>query len=146
MKRILFILTISFSLITVSSFASEVKVSPAALESFKYSFKHASEVNWTAGDNYYKAEFLQDGQYLTAFFDGDGAFLAVTKNIASTQLPVKLQTSLKKHQEGSWITNLIEVANETGTIYYVTLENADTRIILKSSGSSWNVHLKQSKS
>ena len=146
MKRIFFILTITFSLATFSSFASEVKVSPRALESFNYSFKHASEVNWTAGENYYKADFIQDGQYLTAFFDGDGAFLAVTKNITSTQLPVKLQTSLKKQQEGFWITSLIEVAKESGTSYYVTLENADTRIIMKSSDNTWNVYQKVSKS
>ena len=146
MKRLLFILTIYFSLISASSFASEIKVSPAALESFNYSFKHASEVNWTAGENYYKADFIQDGQYLTAFFDGDGAFLAVTKNITSTQLPVKLQTSLKKQQEGFWITSLIEVAKESGTSYYITLENADTRIIMKSSDNTWNVYQKVSKS
>ena len=146
MKRLLLILTISFSLISASSFASEIKVSPAALESFNYSFKHASEVNWTAGENFYKADFMQDGQYLTAFFDGDGAFLAVTKNISSTQLPVKLQTSLKKQQEGFWITNLIEVAKESGTSYYITLENAETRIIMKSSGSSWEVYQKVTKS
>ena len=146
MKRIFFILTITFSLASLSSFASDIKVSPAALESFKYTFKNASEVNWTAGENFYKADFMQDGQYLTAFFDGDGTFLAVTKNITSTQLPVKLQTSLKKQQEGFWITNLIEVAKEYGTSYYVTLENADTRIILKASGNSWEVYQKVTKS
>ena len=146
MKRIFFILAVTFSLTSLSSFASDIKISPAALESFKYSFKHASEVNWTAGENFYRADFHQDGQYLTAFFDGDGAFLAVTKNITSTQLPVKLQTSLKKQQEGFWITNLIEVAKESGTSYYVTLENADTRIIYKASGSSWEVYQKVTKS
>jgi hypothetical protein len=146
MKRIFFILAVTFSLTSLSSFASDIKVSPAALEAFKYSFKHASEVNWTAGENFYKADFVQDGQYLTAFFDGDGAFLAVTKNITSTQLPVKLQTGLKKQQEGFWITNLIEVAKEYGTSYYVTLENADTRIILKASGNSWEVYQKVTKS
>ena len=146
MKRIFFILTITFSLASLSSFASDIKVSPAALESFKYTFKNASEVNWTAGENFYKADFMQDGQYLTAFFDGDGTFLAVTKNITSTQLPVKLQTSLKKQQEGYWITNLIEVAKDSGTSYYVTLENADTRMILKASGNSWEVYQKVTKS
>ena len=146
MKRLFFILAVTLSLTSLSSFATEIKISPKAIESFKYSFKHASEVNWTAGENFYKADFLQDGQYLTAFFDGDGTFLAVTKNIASTQLPVKLQTSLKKQQEGFWITNLIEVAKEYGTSYYVTLENADTRIILKASGNSWEVYQKVTKS
>ena len=98
MKRIFFILAVTFSLTSLSSFASDIKISPAALESFKYSFKHASEVNWTAGENFYKADFLQDGQYLTAFFDGDGSFLAVTKNITSTQFPLSnsLVTSSKK--------------------------------------------------
>ena len=145
MKRLFFILAMAASLTGFSSFAADNTVSPAALESFRYTFKHASEVNWTAGENFYKAEFVQDGQYLTAFFDGDGSFLAVTKNITSTQLPVKLQTSLKKEQEGFWITNLMEVAKESGTSYYVTLESADSRIILKSSGSSWEEYRKVTK-
>ena len=59
---------------------------------------------------------------------------------------MKLQTSLKKQQEGFWITNLIVVAKEYGTSYYVTLENADTRIVLKASGNSWEVYQKVTKS
>jgi hypothetical protein len=62
------------------------------------------------------------------------------------QLPISLQTSLKKQCGDLWISDLFEVANDQGTSYYVTLENADTKIVLKSSGSDWTTYQKQRKS
>ena len=72
--------------------------------------------------------------------------IAITRNISSTQLPISLQTNLKNNYEGFWISDLFEVANEEGTTYYVTVENADTKLILKSSNSDWVTYQKERKS
>jgi hypothetical protein len=146
MKRLFFILALMASLVSFSSYANDKKVSAVVLQSFNNSFKNATEVDWTAGENFYKAEFNLDGQYLTAFFGYDGKFMAVTKQISPVQLPINLQAALKKHQEGLWITSLFEVASETGTSYYITLEDADKRIIYKATSSTWSVYQKQFKS
>lgn len=147
MKRILVTLTILFSLVSLSSFADEVKVSPIVLESFQSSFKNATEVDWSVKDNYFKVAFAMNGQYITAFYAAaDGQLIGVTRNISSIQLPISLQANLKKNYEAYWISDLFEVANEQGTSYYVTLENADTKFVLKSSGSDWNSFQKQRKS
>ncbi|MBA2745243.1 MAG: hypothetical protein H0U44_03355, partial [Flavisolibacter sp.] len=113
---------------------------------FNHSFKQATEVEWSVGDHFYKANFVLNSQHLTAFFSGDGEFLAVTRNISPLQLPVNLQTSLKKQQEGLWITSLFEVASETGTTYYITLEDADVKLVYTSSHSSWNLYQRLAKS
>jgi hypothetical protein len=146
MKRFLITLTVLFSLISMSSFASDSKVDSRVLKSFESSFKNATEVDWTVSTNFYKANFLLNGQYVAAYFDASGNMMAITRNISSTQLPISLQTNLKNNYEGLWISDLFEVANEEGTTYYVTVENADTKLILRSSSSAWATYQKVRKS
>ena len=146
MKRLVLTLTIALSLISLSSFASDVTVNPKTLHSFKRSFKNATEVNWTLSNNLYKANFILSGQYVAAYYDAEGTMIALTRNISSTQLPIALQANMKKNYEGFWITDLFEMTNEDGTSYYVTLENADTSVILKSNNQDWEKFKKQSKS
>ena len=146
MKRLLVILTIALSLVSLSSFANGEDVSPRAVKSFNKSFKNATEVKWTVTDNYFKADFALNGQYVSAFYNEDGSMIALTRNLSSLQLPIALQADLKNDYDCYWISNVLEVANEEGTSYYITLETADTQLILKSSGDSWSTFKKQRKS
>ena len=146
MKRLVLTLTIALSLISLSSFATDVKVNPAALKSFNKTFKNATEVSWTAGNEFYKANFTLSGQFVSAYYNVDGKMIALTRNISSTQLPIALQANMKKDYEGFWITDLFEMTNDEGTFYYVTLENADNSVVLKSNNQDWEKFKKQSKS
>jgi hypothetical protein len=145
MKRLLVTLTIALSFISLSSFAND-EVSPSAVKSFNTSFKNATEVKWTVTDNYFKADFALNGQYVSAFYDTEGQMIAITRNISSLQLPIALQAELKSNYDAYWISDVFEVANETGTSYYITLETADTQLVLKSEGDSWSNFKKQRKS
>jgi hypothetical protein len=146
MKRLVLTLTIALSLISLSSFASDKSVNPAALKSFNSSFKNAAEVNWTVGADFYQASITLSGHYVSAYYNVEGKMIALTRNNSSTQLPISLQANMKKNYEGFWITDLFEMTNEEGTSYYVTLENANTSVILKSSNQDWTKFKKQSKS
>jgi hypothetical protein len=147
MKRFILTLTVLLSLISMSSFAAgDDKVSAVVLESFKSSFKDATEVEWKAKENLYQAQFTLNGQYISAYYDAEGKMIAMTRNISTIQLPIGLQTSLRSEADGYWISDLFEVSNEDGTSYYVTLENADTKLILKSSShNDWTNFQKQRK-
>ena len=73
--------------------------------------------------------------------------IAMTRNISSLQLPIALQASLKNKYESYWISGLVEMATDEGTCYYITLENADTKLVLKSDvNSDWSNYKKQRKS
>jgi hypothetical protein len=146
MKRLLVTLTIALSLVSLSSFANGEDVSPRAVKSFNKSFKNATEVKWTVTDNYFKADFALNGQYVAAFYNEDGSMIALTRNLSSLQLPIALQADLKSNYDCYWISNVLEVANEEGTSYYITLETADEQLTLKSSGDSWSTFKKQRKS
>lgn len=148
MKRLLLTLTIALSFISLSSFANgeDHDVSPRAVQSFNSSFKNVSEVYWTITNNYYKVNFAMNGQYVSAFYDADGKMIALTRNISSLQLPIALQAQLKKNYDCYWISDVLETATEDGTSYYITLETADTQLILKSTGDSWSTFKKERKS
>jgi hypothetical protein len=145
MKRLFATLTVLMMLVGFSSFAND-KVTPQVEESFKTAFKSATDVNWSVSQTMYKASFSMNGQYVSAYYNGEGHLLAVTRNLSSLQLPITLQTNLKKNYEKYWISDLFEVASEQGTTYYVTIEDADTKIVLQSSNADWTTYQKQRKS
>ena len=133
MKRIMLMLTLCLSLLSLRSFASDIEVSDAALNSFKTSFANATEVNWTSYNDYYRVSFFEGEEYIVAYYNKDGERIALTRNINLKQLPLSLQVSLKKDYTNYWITDMFEVNNtEQGIAYYVTIENADSKIVLKS--------------
>lgn len=148
MKFLLVTLTALFSLVNTRAHAADdVKVSAAVIASFNTAFKNASEVKWNTAGDYYKADFAINGQYVNAYYDATATLVAVTRNITSFQLPITLQAKLKAGYEAYWISDLFELSDDNGISYYVTVENTDGKITLKSSGANdWSVYKKQSKS
>jgi hypothetical protein len=144
MKKI--ILTLAIGLSTLCSFANEGAVSTKVLDAFNHEFSSAKEVVWTEGSNFYKASFVFNEQHVSAFFSAEGELVAVTRYISSLDLPLNLQTSLKKDYNSYWISDLFEMSNNDATSYYITVESADKKIVLKSTnGEGWTVYQKNSK-
>ena len=147
MKKIMMMLAMVLTIGTSFAFTGEEAINKQALNAFKKEFAGATEAAWTVGDNFYKVTFSLNDQKLFAYYNLQGDFMAVTRNISSLQLPLSLQTSLKRSYNNYWISDLFEVAKSDGTNYYVTLETADTKIVLKSAdGSDWSVYQKSRKS
>ena len=144
MKKL--ILTLAVALSTMCSFAGDVTVSSRVLDAFKNDFSSAKEISWTSASDYYKASFIFNDQHVAAFYNLDGDLIAMTRYISSLDLPLSLQTNLKKAYGNYWITDLFEVSNHNGTSYYITLENADGNVILKSTaGENWRTYQKVTK-
>ena len=137
------IMTLAIVISTFGAFAGEIKVTPKVLDAFKSEFNTAKEVEWTVGQDYYKATFMYNEKHVFAYYNADGELLGVTHYISPINLPMNLQTKLKKNYTDFWVSDLFEVAKNDGTKYYITLENADTKIVLKSSdGSDWSTYQK----
>ena len=146
MKKIMMVLALALTVGTSFAYTGEEAINKQALNAFKNEFAGATDAAWTVGNNYYKVIFSLNDQKLFAYYNMQGDFLGVTRNISSLQLPLSLQTSLRRTYNTYWISDLFEVSNNDGTNYYVTLETADTKIILKSAdGSDWAVYQKSKK-
>jgi hypothetical protein len=146
MKKIMMTLALALTLGTMYAFTGEEAINKQALNAFKTEFASATDADWTVGNDYYKVTFTMNDQKLFAYYSMKGEFMAVTRFISSFQLPLNLQSSLKRSYTNYWITDLFEMANHDGTSYYVTLETADSKIVLKSTdGSDWSVFQKSKK-
>jgi hypothetical protein len=55
-------------------------------------------------------------------------------------------SDLKKNYNAYWISDLFEVSSSADASYYVTLQNGDSKVILKSNGiSGWEMFKKEKK-
>jgi hypothetical protein len=145
MKKILIAMTLFFAL-TANAFAGEDEVKKEVLDAFNATFTTARDVTWIAGNKHYKAAFQYYGMQMFAYYSTSGKLIGVTRHMSSTELPLFLLHSLKENYSNYWITNVVEESNKNGFSFYITLEDAQTRIILKSKhGSAWTVYSEQQK-
>ena len=147
MKKI-FLSLAAVALMGISAFANgnDEIVSQKTLAAFKSDFSNATHTTWEQKDGFIKATFSFNGQVLFAYYDNDGQLKAVVRNIVSDKLPLNLLTSLKNDYSDYWITDLFEISADNETTYYVTVENAGKKVVLKSDGSAyWNVFSKEKK-
>jgi hypothetical protein len=108
-------------------------------------FAQVELLDTKTGADYTRLTFKMSGIILTAFYSNQGELLAVTHNIASTQLPLTLLMQVKHDYASYWISDLFELNSHGVSNYYITLENADKTITLRSSENIWEVFSKTNK-
>ena len=145
------ILTLAFllSITITSTFANtsnDAVKNYKAASAFKREFTQAQDVKWEEAKEYTKATFKLNDQIMVAYYSNTGVFLGVTRNITTSQLPLNLLNDVKKNHTKSWITDLFEITTDAETSYYITLEDADQTLVLKSVGSyGWSTFKKEKK-
>jgi hypothetical protein len=144
MKKTLLTISMMLTIALTTAFANDnEKIDQKAKASFNNSFRGTNNVLWQQEKDFVKATFTMNNQVMYAYYNDNGDLMAVTRNILSDQLPITLMTDLKKNYNDHWISDLFEMAAEGQTSYYITLENADETIILKSSDfNTWSVYKK----
>jgi hypothetical protein len=141
MNRSILFAALALVLSTTYAFAAPVDhVNGEINASFRNEFRDARLISTEGYKDFTKLTFQMNEQVLCAYYTEDGSLLAVTRNIPSSQLPVSLLLNLKKQLNNSWITELFEFNSDTQHCYYVSLENADMKIDLRSNGDSWEVY------
>jgi len=114
--------------------------------SFSKDFTSATNISWSIQKDFTKATFTLNNQIMFAFYNEDGSLIATARNIRSEQLPINLLKSLRKDYGNYWISDLFEMDKEGQTSYYVTVENGDETLVLKSSSfGEWSTYKKVKK-
>ncbi len=135
------------SLGAVNANPGSEEVDARVLGAFKKEFATAKDITWTLAVNYYQASFVYNEQHITAYYNTEGELLGVARFISPVDLPLALQADLKKNYQPYWISNLFEAATSEGTTYYITIEDADQSIVLKSDNArDWDQYKKVKKS
>jgi hypothetical protein len=113
---------------------------------FQKDFNKSTLLAFEISKDYTKLTLKMNEVVMTAFYSGDGQLLAVTRNIKSNQLPIQLLMELKKNYNGYWISDLFELTADDHSNYYITMENADVKVTLRSSNNEgWEKYEKANK-
>jgi len=150
MKKIITAIVAMVLLTATATFANETNkdnnIDERVEKSFRKEFSTAEATSWTKINDLYKVQFILSGQVMFAYLNEEGVLLGAYRNILSNQLPMSLMTQLKEDYAGYWISELFEMAKENQTNYYVTIENGDQKITLKSeNANNWNIKTKTKK-
>jgi len=131
-----------------SAFANDNReeVNSKIIRSFQKEFAGAQNAQWVTTKDFVKVTFTLNEQVVYAYYDQNGSLLGVTRNILSGQLPINLLTDFKKNYSSYWITDLFEMAGNGENVYYLSLEDSDHKVVLKSNGTNgWDVYRKDKK-
>jgi hypothetical protein len=123
--------------IPANSVPTDGNANKVILASFHKDFGTAEMIGVEVRKDYTKVTFKLNSLVLFAFYSENGDLMAVVRNILSTQLPIQLLMDLKQNHSDCWITDLFEIDSNGQTTYYVTLENCDARVTLRSNSTSW---------
>lgn len=147
MKKRIVSAAIMLMILTSAAFAGDVEIAnPKVITSFQKEFVKASDVQWGKTNGLYKATFKMNDFIMYALFNEDGSLAGAYRSLVSSQLPIGLQSELRNQFSEYWITDLYEFSNTEGGGYYVSIENADQIMIMKSTNATnWQVFRKIKK-
>lgn len=147
MKKTILALAVLMTTGLTSAFANKSgEINQRAIASFGKDFISAKNASWQQSRDYAKVTFSLNNHVLFAYYNQQGELLAVIRNVLTDQLPIQLLLELKKKCNNHWVTELFEVSTEEQTNYFVTLENSDEKLVLKSVGfDEWMVYHKENK-
>jgi hypothetical protein len=147
MKKTILALALILTIGVTGAFAKDNDgINSQTMASFNRDFVNASNVSWNKQKDFAKVTFTFHNQVMFAYYNGNGELIATARNILSEQLPINLMASLKKDYSKYWISDLFEMATDGQTSYYVTLENGDETLVLKSNSfNEWSTYKKAKK-
>jgi hypothetical protein len=131
MKKIFIALLVLGSFAT-SAFAKEnATVSYQAQQSFASEFKKASDISWTATENYIKVDFVYDDQRMEAFYKEDGEKIGTTKRISLDFLPVKAKRAFAKRFGDYEVKESIVFEGDEETAYFISATKEKQSVVVK---------------
>jgi len=130
MKK-LFISGLLMIAVAISSFAAGKEISYAAKINFTSQFKHVSQAQWTAGENYTKATFVLNNVRTEALYDETGEFIGTNQAANLEELPVNAKRSFAKKYSDYTVKEAIRFEGSKESAYYIAAENEKGSVVLK---------------
>ena len=131
-RRKIAVAALAATLITTSAFASgEEEDKARAIKNLKKEFTTAKDIQWKLTENYMKASFNWNDQQLEVFYNYDGDIIAKSRPVNPSALPIEAQQKIEKKYAGYKTDECVEMNNEEGTNFYVSLIKENKKVILK---------------
>jgi len=130
--------TLMMSLTTTLTQANSVdpEVSAIVQESFQKDYPNAEYVRWSRNGDYYVANFNNDMQRISVYYDDNGKIYSITRFIKTESVPLN---AMKAVQEKYSITeadvSVMEVSKESRTYYLMSFTKENKYYIIESDAS-----------
>jgi hypothetical protein len=119
------------TLITTSAFAGGEEDKAKAIKNLKKEFSTAKDIQWKVAENYIKASFNWNDQQLEVFYNYDGELIAKSRHVNPSALPIEAQQKMETKYAGYKIDECVEMTNEDGVNFYVSLIKENKKTILQ---------------
>jgi hypothetical protein len=146
MKRIIASFLFSTILFGNICFANDSKIPQTVLSSFKTKFQDAQSISWSDTKEFYKVGFSLNGQAYYAFYSHEGSFVALSRQVDVTQMPLLLQQNLQKKYGKFTVHSIVQMEQDDAFAYYADLQGEKINLIVKSgSGGEWTEFMRTKK-
>lgn len=120
MKETKVILLAIMTLISSAVFAGETPGIPKKLEeSFGKTFPGVTTPDWMVKDEFYIAEFRENGIKHLAYFDTDGALVGTVRYINTGYMPFRALNALKEKYGDLGKMSALEISRTSGENFYI---------------------------
>ncbi|MGZ8543877.1 MAG: hypothetical protein ACXWV0_01210 [Flavisolibacter sp.] len=136
MKRLVFLLSFTCCLLTLTSFANDDHRYPSFLKTFFTSYPAAKKVSWNEVNGMTQVSFQQDGKDQFAYYNTAGFLVITTMSLTLSEMPGTLQKSLQSYCDYH-VTESYVFTKGKHRSYYVVLQKDKKQLILQSSGKKW---------
>jgi hypothetical protein len=113
----------------------ETNVDPRVLNTFKKEFASAENVTWRSSDNYLVATFSFNRQWISAYFNEEGALLGTARNLVFSQLPIAVMKEVTNRYDLSNVSGIFEFNEEGESSYYMQVKKEDKKFLVRVSST-----------
>ena len=144
MKKLL-VITLIIAVLNTSLFASRTqrnsvnaKVSYIVLKRFSKDYTNAKDVKWSVDEKFQKADFIKNNIKMTAFYNRQNQFVALSMVIDAKMIPVNTQKEIAEQYPNCIVNEVFVVQYNTEVnpdvdeaTYFVDLKNDSQEIIAR---------------
>lgn len=120
-------------MVSISSFAADVKVSQRVLAAFEKEFTSASNVSWEELNDgeIFHASFVYANEIMEAYYNAEGDLIAAARHISQERLPLLVSKTIRTNYKGFQFRQATEYMSAENTSYLITLDNEKQTLVVR---------------
>jgi hypothetical protein len=126
MKKVILAVIVAIAIQATAFAAPNPKVTEKVLKAFSETFNTARDIQWSELDGVYEARFSYNNIITRVRYDEEGNTLKTIRYYYEPQLPLNVQTNIKKQYAGLKVHSVTEVSVENTVEYHIILQDAKT--------------------
>jgi hypothetical protein len=131
MKKVTFIALMVITIATSAFAGDNSTLDFKGADSFKKAFPQATDISYMVKKEFTEVNFTWHSMKLQAFFDRQGNYIGLSREISVKDLPLSYTMGINKEFKGFDITEAIEFDHaENGMSYYVTVVRENKKYVL----------------